>query len=617
MLKAHSISNTCHKRIHIGGHCTGQCLLPHQTEPLFQKIKQILTVTTILICISGLGLSCSWAQELKLGFSPSLNVSNTYGQSQAADIVLDPSGTVYTAWEEKSSALALFSRSVDNGATFTEPVALAPSIEDYNYGQVRLASSFPNEIHTTFTMFDLVYGGAEVVYSGSSNGGVSFSQPVFVSDLDTVNSYSPTIASGWATSIAWNDSNTTTGKTAIRYTQSEDGGVTFAAPKSLNNTEGVVLGPDIALWGQEVVYAVWTQNDTPFGADDGFEIFFTRSTDKGATFSNPVNISNNPLKSWRSRIQVDGAGTIYVVWVEGSYFAERQLLFTRSVDGGSTFDKPRVLVGPLANLETEPVIAANGDGNLWISWMEGSSTVPYKNFAIRSTDAGQTFSTATALPGPSYGIASINPHVLHTVWTQNPQGNNMADVFYGRGDISYDLFVTVPSPGQGIGSGLVTSDIRGISCANGPSGPCSASYLHGTTVTLNAATTTPSSTFTGWGLDCTGFSPCLISMETDRTVTASFGLGQNGMGPMAKVDSTGYDSIANAYNAVGVDATIQTVSGNHMIGMLALDRGLSVTIKGGYDVAFLTPGLPSVMQGKLTVQSGCLRVDNIRVQPAP
>jgi hypothetical protein len=83
-------------------------------------------------------------------------------------------------------------------------------------------------------------------------------------------------------------------------------------------------------------------------------------------------------------------------------------------------------------------------------------------------------------------------------------------------------WVTVP-PHQltvtkaGSGSGTVTSSPAGIDCG----ATCSASFPSGTAVTLTAAPDA-GSTFTGWGGDCTGTGPCVVTMDQDRAVTATF-----------------------------------------------------------------------------------------------
>jgi len=85
--------------------------------------------------------------------------------------------------------------------------------------------------------------------------------------------------------------------------------------------------------------------------------------------------------------------------------------------------------------------------------------------------------------------------------------------FGGEGG-PYTLTITK----SGTGSGTVTSSPAGINCGS----DCSEAYNTGTIVTL---TTTPAtgSTFTGWsGGGCSGTGTCIITMNSDKTVTATF-----------------------------------------------------------------------------------------------
>jgi hypothetical protein len=81
---------------------------------------------------------------------------------------------------------------------------------------------------------------------------------------------------------------------------------------------------------------------------------------------------------------------------------------------------------------------------------------------------------------------------------------------------TYTLTVTK----SGSGSGTVSSNPAGI---NSCSTTCSATFSHGTPVTLTPAAGS-GSVFTSWGVDCSGTDPCQVSMTADRSVTAAFGL---------------------------------------------------------------------------------------------
>ena len=79
--------------------------------------------------------------------------------------------------------------------------------------------------------------------------------------------------------------------------------------------------------------------------------------------------------------------------------------------------------------------------------------------------------------------------------------------------------VTVTKSGNGLGT--VTSDLVGISCGS----VCSSNFPAGSTVTLTA-TPQSFSTFVGWTGACNGTGSCSVSVDQERSVTATFALTQ-------------------------------------------------------------------------------------------
>ena len=81
---------------------------------------------------------------------------------------------------------------------------------------------------------------------------------------------------------------------------------------------------------------------------------------------------------------------------------------------------------------------------------------------------------------------------------------------------SFNLNTTVSDSG-----GAITSNPSGISCG----ADCSESYTAGTSVTLTA---TPANgyTFAGWSGDCTGAGSCVVQMNSNKSVTATFSLNE-------------------------------------------------------------------------------------------
>ena len=179
--------------------------------------------------------------------------------------------------------------------------------------------------------------------------------------------------------------------------------------------------------------------------------------------------------------------------------------------------------------------------------------------------------------------------------------------------LTTDKTLTVTSSGSG--SGQVTSDTGGISCSRPVNGTCVALYPDGSPITLTAITTADS-TFVGWTGDCTGVAPCILAMSSNKNTVAQFGLGPNNLGPVAKIELTGYNSANDAYSAAGLHSTILAVAGIQSVEILQMNQGKNIILRGGYNSLFTTPTTqPTILKGTLIIDSGSLRVENVKLRP--
>jgi hypothetical protein len=81
--------------------------------------------------------------------------------------------------------------------------------------------------------------------------------------------------------------------------------------------------------------------------------------------------------------------------------------------------------------------------------------------------------------------------------------------------VQYSL--TVSKAGTGVGT--VTSSLAGINCGS----DCSETYIQGTSVILTA-TASSGSVFSGWAGSCSGTGDCVVTMDSNQSVTATFNL---------------------------------------------------------------------------------------------
>lgn len=172
---------------------------------------------------------------------------------------------------------------------------------------------------------------------------------------------------------------------------------------------------------------------------------------------------------------------------------------------------------------------------------------------------------------------------------------------------TYSLSVTL----TGAGGGTVTSNPQstesaGISCT---SGKCTALFTAGSTVEL-LPTANDISTFGSWSGDCSGNESCIVTMDGQKSVTASFSFT-----PKVMIGSDGYASLDDAYSAASGDVTILARDAEFAAN-LKFNKDIAVSLLGGYTAGFATKnGAPTVLKGNLTIRNGSLKVEGVAIKP--
>jgi hypothetical protein len=352
--------------------------------------------------VLAVAISSSTAQA-QVVFSPAVNVSNDAGNSQAPQIAVDAKGNINMLWLDNSPGnfSVFFSRSSDGGATFSQ--------------------------HSNL----------------SNNPGGSASGPQIGVDSKG-NIY-----------VAWFDSNS--GNPSIFFRHSSDG-ATFSPAISGPAVQGILMSVDLA--GR--IYLVWSANDSSGVA----RLVFSKSLDEGTTFTNPLTISNPSATAVPGALALDGSGNINVAWAEAAPPQNlNNILFSRSVDGGTTFSSPGAVTSSSGPLLRVAGLAVDGRGNIHVLWTTsaGGQTNTYLN---RSSDGGATFAAENFQSGVSDGQQSPQLAVdarggVNLVWNsggQNPVLN------FARSADGGATFATQTIEGGNFaypGSASITTDASG------------------------------------------------------------------------------------------------------------------------------------------------------------
>jgi hypothetical protein len=160
-------------------------------------------------------------------------------------------------------------------------------------------------------------------------------------------------------------------------------------------------------------------------------------------FKDPKNISKTNLESafqgFRgSNIETSGK-YVYATWVEDAM----TVYFTRSTDGGKTFEKPGSISGNIA-MATNPEIAAYGK-NVCVVFQGENAAGDVEIFLARSTDRGDDFDKPKNMSNEPGASESPNIDVfkdnVFVVWHQlQAGGGGVFDIFITGSDNGGDDF---------------------------------------------------------------------------------------------------------------------------------------------------------------------------------
>jgi hypothetical protein len=238
---------------------------------------------------------------------------------------------------------------------------------------------------------DLVYNPGtphiiEIFFSRSIDDGLTWSQPVNISN-PSVYSTSPAIAldSVGNIDVVWADR--TPGNDDIYFSRSTNGGETWSQAVNISNTPGVSQSPVIAVDYAGNIDVTWFDETSR-----NYDIYFSRSTDDGLTWNQVVNISNHLEYSSSPDIAVDSAGNIYAAWSASTLYDD--IYFSRASVDSLSWSQP-VNISHTFDTSFYPAIAVDSAGNPNVVWYDMIYMGKINKSIVRfshSADNGTTWS---------------------------------------------------------------------------------------------------------------------------------------------------------------------------------------------------------------------------------
>jgi hypothetical protein len=148
--------------------------------------------------------------------------------------------------------------------------------------------------------------------------------------------------------VVWDDYFYSSGNYEIIYKLSTDGGASWATERLLTNDPNVSWHPSIFVSASNI-HVVWQDN-----RDGNREIYYKRSTNRGASWSSDIRLTNNPSISENVSIAASGP-VAHVLWDDnrdGNY----EIYYKRDPTGNSDVEEglPLLLTPYASRLTVSP-----------------------------------------------------------------------------------------------------------------------------------------------------------------------------------------------------------------------------------------------------------------------
>jgi len=262
--------------------------------------------------------------------------------------------SIYVVWEDHAPAQEgiYFRRSLNGGATWKSARRLTNSPVFAWRPAIAVSGS---NVYVAWS--DIVSGNYEIYFRKSADSGATWQSTERLTN-NSGSSDNPALAvSGSNVYIVWKD-NTLREHEEIYFRKSPNGGATWQSAQRFMEYTGTSLHPTVTAGGSNV-YVAWHHYMT-----ENSEIYFTRSSDRGATWQSIQRLTKNSGASGAAELAVSGSN-IYITWYDntpGNY----EIYFRKSADGGTNWAGAQRLTTNSGKSQV-PAIAAD-DSNLYVVW---------------------------------------------------------------------------------------------------------------------------------------------------------------------------------------------------------------------------------------------------------
>jgi|APSaa5957512535_1039671.scaffolds.fasta_scaffold09241_2 hypothetical protein len=331
------------------------------------------------------------AYGIEISLPQNAVTENDFDNIGILDIKTTENGIYLLYWNSDDNDNLKFTSSVDDGATWSEPVFIYDGLDSI-FTETTSEHIFINDNGDIGIGWEQESEPILLFFALSTDNGLTFTvfEEIFESEFNNSENI-----------IAWSGDGQ---NLALTVSDEEIQGVIVSNDFGISWTDIVLQSNDddgitnqnsgsIVVNGMNM-YAIWN------GQDDDSHIYFSKSNDAGNTWDISTQISASAISEDNTRLLVSDDGTkVLISWIGDS----QELMQVVSTDGGDTFGSLKILDGLICDNEFD----VDNLGDDIIFMCKGISES--KRYALVSNDFGQTYSTEfTIIDGSDVGIINSN-----------------------------------------------------------------------------------------------------------------------------------------------------------------------------------------------------------------
>lgn len=285
----------------------------------------------------------------------------------------------------------------------------------------------------------------------SSDSGRTWSEPGTVNDgteFGSHNFHALTAAPDGTLLATWLDARR--GKSGVWMSRSTDGGRSWEPNRPIyTDPTCPCCRTSVAVAGNGTIYVAWRA----ILPGDVRDVVVTRSSDGGKTWASPVRTRAD---DWvypgcphaGPSLEVDAKGAVHVAWWTGKQ-GEAGVYYARSDDEAKSFAARPIATGDRAR-PAHVQLAVAGE-RVYLAWDDGLGETP-RVLVRRSSDGGRTFGSEQVLSDPevaaSFPVLAVQGDSVAVAWSQTTAAEHRAKLAAMRDMKDPKAAMPLPRVGQ-------------------------------------------------------------------------------------------------------------------------------------------------------------------------